>query len=63
MQTVKFVVEAVPSDTVVVVVSDHGHLNAGGYGGASDETLDLPFWIYKVRFSHSATIILFENAQ
>jgi predicted AlkP superfamily pyrophosphatase or phosphodiesterase len=35
------------NDTVVIVTSDHGHIDAGGHGGNADVLRDVPLIVYK----------------
>jgi len=37
---------AMSDDTVVVITADHGHVDAGGHGGYTNELLDVPLIFY-----------------
>eukprot|EP00163_Fabomonas_tropica_P008029 TRINITY_DN1764_c0_g1_i1.p2 TRINITY_DN1764_c0_g1~~TRINITY_DN1764_c0_g1_i1.p2 ORF type:complete len:104 (-),score=27.53 TRINITY_DN1764_c0_g1_i1:356-667(-) len=39
--------ETVDDSTVVVMVSDHGHVDAGGHGGINKKLRRVPLMIYK----------------
>ena len=36
-----------PDDSILMIVSDHGHVDRGGHGGISDDILNVPLIVYK----------------
>jgi arylsulfatase A-like enzyme len=44
---VRLALSTVDNDTVVMFVSDHGHVDRGGHGGVDSVLLEVPLFIYK----------------
>jgi hypothetical protein len=46
-EIVRLALSTVDNDTVVMFVSDHGHVDRGGHGGVDSVLLEVPLFIYK----------------
>lgn len=44
---VRRVIDSVDNDTVVIITSDHGHVDPGGHGGIDDHLFSVPLFVYK----------------
>lgn len=44
---VKEILDIVDENTVVIIISDHGQVDAGGHGGTHQQNMDVPLMIYK----------------
>ncbi|ORX85716.1 hypothetical protein BCR32DRAFT_265465 [Anaeromyces robustus] len=46
-QLVKEILNIVDENTVVIIISDHGQVDAGGHGGTHQQNIDVPLMVYK----------------
>jgi len=44
---VKEILDIVDEDTVVIIISDHGQVDAGGHGGTHRQNMEVPLIVYK----------------
>jgi len=44
---VKEILNIVDEDTIVIIISDHGQVDAGGHGGTHKQNIEVPLMVYK----------------
>jgi len=44
---VKEILSIVDEDTIVIIISDHGQVDAGGHGGTHKQNMEVPLMVYK----------------